>query len=479
MDSTQLTDAGAVLVISGAGRRASLPVAAVADIAAALPALKLPFAADAFTGDAFEGAVPSGGALTAQIDLVRAWGGSAGEGRYTLLVRTTHGPVRIRVGRVSGPAPGHASDRVLAEAAEPGCGLAEIEALLAGCLGRAPALPPPPLSVSVSAGLAVLVLQAGGQRIAVPAADVEAVAQVQAAWRPRGGGIDERIVALAMGLLPGCALADWLGMSPATMHAGATPAMTGDAWAVVMQAGGRRFAVTAERVHMPPRIPVASVEMLRLRQDRAVWLTDAAGARLELVSPSAFAMPKGAGQAVPELAVPPPRASRAVPRPTGGGVALRAGPFSCVLPQEVVGGVHTGLHPGPVRGPRAVPVFDAGTLLGLPRSPALSPLVVLHRPGRRSVALVAEAVTLAAPASDWVTLPPAPAALHAVFDAARPLAGVCQLRLRKAALAQRTSLLSPTAVRAAFRGWIDLAGSAPASAWAAGAPAGERKCSGT
>ena len=136
MDSTQITNAGAVVVVSGAGRRASLPVAAVADIAAARPALKLPFAADHFAGDAFEGAVPCGGALTAQLDLVRAWGGGAGEGATTLLVRTRRGPVRVRVERVSGPA------LPQTEAAQ--CGLADIEALLAGCLGRAPAPPLPP-----------------------------------------------------------------------------------------------------------------------------------------------------------------------------------------------------------------------------------------------------------------------------------------------------------------------------------------------
>ena len=194
------------------------------------------------------------------------------------------------------------------------------------------------------------------------------MARVEAAWPPRHGGSgerppdarsDERIVALASGLLPGCTLAGWLGVPPAAA----------EDWAVVLQAGSRRFAVIAERVHMPPRVAVSSIEMLRLREGYAVWLTDAAGARLELVPPAAFAAPNGAGADVP-LAVEA-RLSRAAPT-TGGGVALRVGPFSCVLPQEVIGGVHTGLHPGPARGPGAVPVSMPGRCWAcrFPRPPA-------------------------------------------------------------------------------------------------------------
>lgn len=443
------------VVYSCAGKRRALPVALVREIGQAATAEPVPFAAAGF-----EGLVESDGILAAQLDLSLAMGGPAGGGRYSVLVESSQGLLRLRVDGVSFAGP----------AAEDGVdsGLDEIEALVASL---APADPLPEVAPPRAAGPAApvfeaLIVRSGGKAVALPAAAVERVERHRGARASRKGGVGERIVAVEDAILPGWSLAAWLD--------GAGEAKDGETaageegWAVVVRVGGRRAALTVAEVRGVVAVPGGEVRRIRHRDGASVWLPapgqESGSGMIEVIEPAEFGgsghahAPDDAtaGDAGPdeEPAVAPAE-RRAADR---GRFALDFGRFSCVVPECLIAGVLGEVGPDRLasrRGRGLAPLLDPAPLLGLAASGAeCRRALVLKRPGRCRLALRVGAVAPAAPEPAWRPLPMLPPSAHRLFEAVRFEGSALAFLLRESAFDRPRDPLIAGLLRAAPVGWL-------------------------
>ena len=435
-----------LVIYSSAGRLRALPAAAVREIGQAAAAA-VPFAPALF-----EGLVDGDGILAAQIDLPLAMGAAARGGRYSMLVETSRGLLRLRVDGVSFA--GSAAD----EGTMPG--LPEIEALIAGF---APADPLPQERPAVSEGPAAkpfeaLVVKSGGVPAALPAAEVERVERHRGARLSRKGGAGERIVAVDGDILPGWSLAVWLDRG----REGAAPEAEG--WAVVMRVGGRRVALTVAEVRGVVAVPGERVRRIRHRDGASLWLPDPGGdsesGMIEVIESAEFGGVGGHAHSPAEAesdeepaAAPPER--RAADR---GRFALGFGLFSCVVPESLIDEVLGELAPGRVaarRGRGMLPLLDPAPLLGLVATGAASGrALLLKRPGRRRLALRVAAIGPAAPAPDWRPLPILPPTAHRLFQAVRLEGAASAFLLRESAFDRPRDPVIAGLLRAAPAGWL-------------------------
>ncbi|MEI7606626.1 MAG: chemotaxis protein CheW, partial [Rhodospirillaceae bacterium] len=422
---------------AAAGVRCALPAAAVRDFGLATAAVPVPFAPAAF-----EGLVDADGLLAAQIDLSRARGG-AGGGRYSLLVDTAAGPLRLRVDSIAFAAS--------ADGFEPG--LPEIEALAAGLApAEAAAAEPGAGTPPVAEGkpFEALIVKTAGTPVALPALAVERVGRHQGARANRRGAAGERIVAVDGDILPGWSLAERLDLETGAADEG---------WAVVIRSGGRRAVLTVGEVRGVEPVPCARVRRIGYGERVSVWLPDSghgsASGLIEVVDPGAFAGGETAFSAgfepadADEDAAPPERRSA-----DRGRMAIGIGPFSCVVPEALIAEVLGEVGPDRVSSRRfagALPLLDPAPLLGLPQAGVASGRVlVIRRPGRRQLALRVGAIAPAAPVPPWRPLPLLPPAARRLVQAVRLEGETTAFLLRDDAFDRPGAGLPP----AAFIGWL-------------------------
>ncbi|MBV5333915.1 hypothetical protein JZU57_01450, partial [bacterium] len=116
-------------------------------------------------------------------------------------------------------------------------------------------------------------------------------------------------------------------------------------------------------------------------------------------------------------------------------LAIEVGPFTCVFPTIVAAEVLGGFRRerlSPRRGAAAIPVIDTAALLGPPQSdPPPSHAVVLRRPGRRDLILLAPHAVMAKEAPPWRGLPVLPRTAHGLFGAVRLNGRRCDFLLRE------------------------------------------------
>lgn len=376
------------------GWRASLPAGTVLHVSAAAPALPLPFA-DA----ALEGAAALHGAIIPHLGLPAP--GPAPVSGHAVDLATSRGAVRIVVDRVErggGDAP---------------CALPIIEALLAGLQGAGP-LPRPARTTEPPAD-AVLILSAGAQRLAIPAAQAQFVAPAGTLVRGEAGWVVE-----AGGRLHRCRLPDE-----------ADPAAARPRWAVIRRTPDGSEAVLADGVTGPHRVAPGQILALGAQ----AWLRQPDDALIPLLG------------AAPTDPVAGPAVSARPDAPAM--IAVHAGPFRLMLhAAQARAASITVLHARRRRGD--APVFDAACLLGAPAGPPAARLLLLRRAGRVALGLLVARAWLAGDDGGWGPAPPGPNALRALFDGARPADGACWLRLRGDLPSRPPAGLN---LAAAFRGW--------------------------
>ena len=433
-------EAFGMVVYSSAGQSRVLPAAVVLDVAPARPAAPLPFAPTAL-----EGLVETDGRLAPQWDLPQAMGGAARAGRCSMLIATTRGPIRVRVDAVS----------VVGSAREPApdlpSGLAAIEAL-AATLAPADTVPvlAPEAATAIARPLEVLLVASHGLVLALPALGVEQVARHQGTRALRTGHPGERVVVIGNDLLPGWSLSAWLGQAPAEPQAE-------EGWAVILRGDGGRTALTVAEVRGLVSVPADRVRRLSHRNGATLWLSDPGRGAIEVIEPAGVAgLPVGVTDPVPDAALPPPTARPERRSADRGLLAATVGPFTCVFPVAMVAevlGTPDRRRWSAWRSRNAWPVLDPALLLGLPGPDAASsPMLVLmlKRPGRRSLALPAAGIRPADARPGWQPLPPVPPPVRALFRAVRIRGATCELLVRDAAVRETGHL-----VKRALTGWLD------------------------
>ncbi len=139
-----------------------------------------------------------------------------------------------------------------------------------------------------------------------------------------------------------------------------------------------------------------------------------------------------------------------------------AGPFVCVFSRGAVNRLLTGVglaRVAPQRSTGAFPVFDLAALLGLtPQDGARTGrILLLNRPGRRSVALFVDGVGPTESVPDWHALPAAPPPIPGLFSAMRLVGSgpTLQLLVWDSLLADRVGAGFAAALRPTLLGWLD------------------------
>jgi chemotaxis signal transduction protein len=424
-----------------AGRQGMLPASSVLGIAKATAAVPIPFG-----GAPLEGLVLQDGEWLPQVDWGAHWGGSVAAGAYRIKVRTARGPVGLRVDAVT---------LARQEDAEAEPALPAMEALVApwaeGAAGTAVAADQHP-----EPQLPLMLVTAGGHTLAIHAAEVLRVERPQGVWSLRGGAAGECRVALADGPLAGESLGRWL--APA-----ADPGP--ESWALLVAGIEGPLALLVSAIE--GLTTVSSRQLRRIRQRSGAWsdwLLDPERGSIELLDLAQWR--GGAHGEVPAPAaghrLPAAAAALAAERRRGlearRGLAVTAGPFSCVLPATRVGRVLEGLHGAQLgsrrrRGSR--PLLDLGLLLGLePISLDQGRALWLVREGRAPLALLADAATIVAADLAWQPLPAVPAAARAFFSAIAWDADRCHLQVSEALFQPQPGGLVRDRVRDALRGWL-------------------------
>lgn len=421
----------------------------------------LPFAPPGCEGVAMVDTV-----VATQIDLTGAGQGEDGVGRYALLLRGARGWFHARIAGVSlsDPAPGQPHEQALPLLDRLTDGLTEDRRRLTLDPERTDTR-----AAGEAAGEALLVLRTGARRIAVPAQAVERVAPHQGAWPLRQGDADERVIALAGDLLPGCSLSAWLGTG-GTPTEPAAESEEGEGWAAVMRVDGRRTAVTFTALDGLIAAPTDRIRDLSHRGHAARHCLDSERGAIEILDPRSFVTPRSA---LPPEAVAVSDGDAATARDAreddpppipDGGLAAVAGPFVCVFSRGAVDRLLTGTgldRVGAERGPGTEPVFDLPTLLGLPRPDATRAragrLLRLNRPGRRSALLFVDAVGPTESAPDWQELPSVPPLVETLFSALRLVgsSGTAQLLVRDRLLTDRAAGPFAARLAEAHLGWCD------------------------
>ena len=432
-----------MVIFAAAGMRWTLPVAVTRDFGLAVAASPVPFAPDAF-----EGLVDADGLLAAQLDLSRALGG-AGGGRYSMLVDSAAGPLRLRVESVAFAASAAASAGLAP-------GLPEI-ATLAAAMAAADVTAgtaPPPAEAADGRPFEALIVRSAGTPVALPALVVERVGRHRGARENRRGAAGELIVAIEDDILPGWSLAERLELEPGG---------GGEGWAVVIRLGGRRFALTVGEVHGVEPVPSRRVRRIHHGERASLWLPDTGygsdSGLIELVDPGILA---GGGSALSgvfdpadldEPAAPPEQ--RVADR---GKLAVSVGPFSCVVPTSLIGEVLGDVGAGRVSRHRfhgALPLLDAAPLLGLPSAGGVSGRVlVINRRGRRRLALRVNAIAPAALTPPWRPLPALPVAARRLFQAVRLEGEASTFLLREDVFDRACHAVVAGLPEAAFLGWL-------------------------
>jgi chemotaxis signal transduction protein len=426
------------VVYSSAGQRWSLPAELVGDVAPAMPAAPVPFAPFAF-----EGIVEVGGLPTAQVDLSEFLGGPIRTGPYAMLVRTSRGPIKVRVDS--------ASLAASASTDETPSGLPGIEALVADLVCAECDEQPRPGAITDAADegqLDFLVIRSGPVPVAVPALDVERVGRHSGAWNSRTGGTGERAIALEGEILPGWSLAAWLGSGQ----------IEDETWTVVLGGEDDRVALTVAEVRGLVSVPRRRIKHAAHRTGISTWLLDSEDRAIEVIGPAGIAT-TGPGKTTQRLPSPvEPKLSNSNPPTSHSQIAFKAGPFTCVLPSMAVIEVRGGIERAdlPARRSRAaLPVFDPAVLLGFP-SPSLNATraVVLRRSGKRRPVSLLTADVGNARDGEWHPLPAVPQAIHDLFQSVRLNGPSCDLLLRETAFARSGCRAVASLLENALAGWL-------------------------
>ncbi len=434
------------MLYSCAGRRRALPVAVVREIGQACAAAPVPFAKAGF-----EGLVDLDGLLTAQFDLSEAMGGGARSGRYSILVDTASGPLRLRVDGAS------LADSVAGDAMAPG--LPEIEALIAAL---APSEPELVLQPNVADGSAekpfeVLIVRSGGTPVALLAAEVERVERHQGVRASRRGNADECIVVVDGEILSGWSLAARLDPE---LGSGAED----ESWVVVIRCDGRRAALTVAEVHGVMAVPFRHARLIRHRDGTSLWLPGPGHGpdtgMIEVIGAAEFGetgfqalLPE---DITPDDALPADMEERR--SADRGRLAVGLGPFSCVVPESLIVEVlgEAGLERlAARRGRGTIPLLDPAPLLGLSASDAVARRVlVLRRSKGRTLALRVAGIAPAALGPAWQPLPMLPSSAHRLFQSVRIVGGACEFLLRESAFDRPRDPVIVGLLRTARTGWL-------------------------
>ncbi len=435
-------DHPASVTYSCAGRRWSLPVHCVRTISRAVDAAPVPFA-----GFGFEGLVPTDAGLAAQIDLSQALGGAPRTGTSALLVETAAGLVSVRVE--------HATLGSEPPGDETASGTADIQSLI---LGLAPSEPdsnqvPDGGALDPGKPFDVLVVACGARLLALPAVAVEEIGRHQGVRHARKGGDAERIVTVETDFLPGWSVGAWLGGD----DAGET-----EPWAVVVLVGGERTALTVGRIHGIVSAPISQIRRVRHRNEDALWLLDPTHGMIEVIEPAEIAgrSERPARALLEGLGWPPAKVLRERRAAERGLLSVDFGPFACVFRSQRVAEVFGSRRDpiSPHRGRGLAPLLDARALLGLPASESgPGRVLLLKRPGLRSLALHVPEVGPAAAEPDWHPLPLVPPLVRGLFEAVRLRDGRCDFLVRDSVFGgKRDPVLSGLMTRAQ-RGWVTVA----------------------
>lgn len=382
------------LIFSSAGRQAWLPADRVSMVSTARDAFTIPFG-----GADFEGLVLlDGGGLAPQIDWTAHWGGASRAGCYRICVDTTRGPVWFRVDAIASPASG--------VSAKGGSALADMEACVESLTSAGDSGETPSARASREEGAKVflLIVEARGQRFAIPAEDVSRVERPLSVGRLRDNVHWGRRVELAGGLCPGVCLGLWHQGSETDNgeevgFALVLADLTQSVALLVGQVVGL-FAVSRERI-----------QRLSHGSGDSCWYLDPEHGPVEVIDSGEIPGCESSAGAVRRLvAVDVGRPQAAAVEQAGQhaerrrgldarrGLSARVGGYSCVFPDRIVlrvahgiprEGMFTGRRPG------CFPVFDLGLLLGVgPVSTASGRVFWVARRGRSPVAILAERLAI-------------------------------------------------------------------------------------
>ncbi len=317
---------------------------------------------------------------------------------YFLLIKTPKGNIIFPVDAVSTTELSRPAGTTL-------YGLDDIEALVADfaeAKGGHQAMTGPPVPEPPDPRITILIAEATGALIAVPATPVIRIDRHQGSTTMRVGDACERLVTIDGTLMAGFSLDHWLDPKRQTAHADSSA----EPWALILDDGGRHFAVTVKRLRGLVEAERHTIQTIAHRLGTSYWYLDPARGPIEIIDPTAFAQPSQSDQVLAGR-LPPPSPSptesheAATERRAGlqvkRGLGVQVGPYFCVFPAASTLSVIGDFRRNQIstRQAGSYPVLDLAALLDIrPQTTPGRAILVKRRHRRAIIILVDEVITV-------------------------------------------------------------------------------------